>query len=197
MNPQSLPKPSSSATNKRTNAPAKPNNAPAKPAVAQKAAPPPVTAPSAPANVADAVPENSSLADLVKVLRSPDVGLRRRAAQGISSFDGNAKDAIPSLRAAIKDPDPEVRMWSALALVGNEVYDKVTIPILVDALGRDSVTIRQTACIALALIPCEGPDKAMVVPALTKVANRDPNEEVRRDALTALRVIAPETLKNE
>jgi len=202
-NPQPLPKPSSVATNKRTNAPAKPNNAPEKPSVTQKAAPPPVTAPSVPAtasaqtNVAETLPENSSLADLVKVLRSPDVTLRRRAAQSISSFEGNAKDAVPSLRAAIKDPDPEVRMWSALALVGNEVYDKVTIPILVDALGRDSMTIRQTACIALALIPCEGPDKAMVVPALTKVAYKDPSEEVRRDALTALRVIAPETIKNE
>jgi HEAT repeat protein len=147
--------------------------------------------------VPEALPENSSLADLVKVLRSTDVGLRRRGAQGISSFSGDGKDAVPALREALKDSDAEVRMWSALALVGNGVYDKVLIPILVEALQRDSVTIRQTACIALALIPCEGPDKTLVVPALTKVATKDPSEDVRRDALTALRVIAPEMIKNE
>jgi len=133
----------------------------------------------------------------VKVLQSPDVGLRRRAAQSISSFEGNAKDAIPALRDALKDSDAEVRMWSALALVGNGVYDRVLIPILVEALQRDSTTIRQTACIALALVPCEGPDKTLVVPALTKVANKDASEDVRRDALTALRVIAPEMIKSE
>jgi len=193
----------SAAANKKKSESAKTNSpAAAKPAVTQKSTPPPVT-PSAPTNpppqatAPEVIPANATLADLVTVLHSPDVSLRRRAAQSISSFEGSAKDAVPSLRAALKDSDPEVRMWSALALVGNEVYDKTTIPILVEALKRDSVTIRQTACIALALIPCEGSDKALVVPALTTVANRDPSEDVRRDALTALRVVSPESIKSE
>ncbi len=189
----------SSSANKKKPEPAK-TNAPAvtKPAVTPKpTSSAPASTPPAQTTTPEVIPANATLADLVTVLRSPDVGLRRRAAQGISSFEGSAKDAIPSLRAALNDSDAEVRMWSALALVGNEVYDKVTIPILVDALKRDSITIRQTACIALALIPCEGSDKTLVVPALTGVANRDPSEDVRRDALTALRVIAPESIKSE
>lgn len=205
-NTQSAAKAPPTNSNKRTNTTAKAKSS-SKPAAVEKAVakstPPPTPAavpppaPSVPTNAPEPRIENAALADLVTVLRSPDVALRRRAAQSISSFEGSAKDAIPALRAALNDTDAEVRMWSALALVGNSVYDKVTIPILVEALQHDNVVIRQSACISLALIPCEGADKAVVVPALTKVANKDSNDDVRRDALTALRMIAPETIKNE
>lgn len=207
-NTQSSVKQSAPAPNKKTNTTSKAKSPPpAKPSATEKEKPAPPAATSAPvvpppvqavpSNAPEVRIENATLADLVTVLRSPDVTLRRRAAQSISSFEGSAKDAIPALRAALNDSDAEVRMWSALALVGNGVYEKVTIPILVEALQHDNVVIRQSACISLALIPCEGADKALVVPALTKVANKDANDEVRRDALTALRVIAPETLKND
>lgn len=201
-------KPPPAAASQRTNAAARTNvasvtsvtnaTAPANPVAIEPVAPPPVVPPvTVQTNVPEVQPENPVLADLVKALSSPEVATRRRAAEGISSFEASAKDAVPALRAALKDSDADVRMWSALALVGNQTYDKAAIPILVEALRRESPTVRQAACISLALIPCDAADKVTVVPALTAVATKDNNEEVRKDALTALRIIAPETIRNE
>lgn len=207
----SAQKPKPGGSSKRTNAVAASNapkvtnaTAATKPAAAQPAAPTPPPVVAVPAVVpTNKVPEpaietdNPALAELLIGLRAADVAQRRRAAESISSFEGSAKDAVPALRVALKDADGDVRMWSALALVANQTYDKATIPILVQALRRDAAAVRQAACISLALVPCDEKDKASIVPALTTVAMRDQSEEVRKDAMMALRVVAPETIRGD
>jgi predicted component of type VI protein secretion system len=135
---------------------------------------------------------NASVADLVKELNSPEVAERRRVVTALHSMGGAAKSATPALRAALKDPDAEVRMWAALTLINNECYDKAAVPILVGALRHDNPVIRQVACLSLGLIPYEQSERDSVVPALAQAAGKDTDEEVRRAALSALNVIDPD-----
>jgi hypothetical protein len=139
-----------------------------------------------------AVNTNASVADLVKELNSPEVAERRRVVTALHSMGGAAKSATPALRAALKDPDAEVRMWAALTLINNECYDKAAVPILVGALRHDNPVIRQVACLSLGLIPYEQSERDSVVPALAQAAGKDTDEEVRKAALSALNVIDPD-----
>jgi predicted component of type VI protein secretion system len=136
--------------------------------------------------------ENQSLSDLKKTLKAADPAERRRAAAALHSLGAGAKDVVPDLRTALNDSDPEVRMWSALALINNKSYDKATIPILVQVLHHENATLRQVACLSLALIPYEDAEKGTVVPALVGTANKDDDDEVRKTAISALKIIAPE-----
>jgi HEAT repeat protein len=138
--------------------------------------------------------ENQGLPDLKNAIKAADPAERRRAAAALHSLGSGAKDAVPDLRTALNDSDPEVRMWSALALISNKSYDKATIPILVQVLHHENPTLRQVACLSLALIPYEDDEKGNVVPALVESANKDDDEEVRKSAISALKIIAPEVV---
>jgi HEAT repeat protein len=83
-------------------------------------------------------------------------------------------------------------MWAALSLVNNHVYEKATLPILIRALGHESSILRRVACLSLGLIPYEPAEKDVVVPTLAETAGRDPDEQVRQAARSALNIIAPE-----
>jgi HEAT repeat protein len=83
-------------------------------------------------------------------------------------------------------------MWSALALINNKSYDKATIPILVQVLRHENPTLRQVACLSLALIPYVDAEKETVLPALVETANKDADDEVRKTAISALKIIAPD-----
>ena len=176
--PSAKPTPAKKPASKSTSV-----NRRAKPVADQPAPPPP--------------PADPVLAAFLADIKSTDVVARRAAAQSISAIESGAKAAVPVLREALDDPDAEVRMWSALALVNNQTYDRATIPILVQVLKQENPALRQVACISLALMPHAEEDKAMVVPALQGLAAEDPRPEVRNDALTALKVIAPEAVKNK
>lgn len=153
----------------------------------QETLPPIMEAPVAPASE-----PASNLPDLLITLRSPDVAKRRYAAQEISTLGAGATNALLNLRIALlQDADPEVRLWLVAALVGNQTYDQATIPVLVESLKLENATLRQRACATLALIPCDDAGKAIVIPAL-KTATEDESEDVRKAALAALGVIAPE-----
>jgi predicted component of type VI protein secretion system len=146
----------------------------AKPA---KAANPKAVAPAAiAADVAAAEPRSNSLPELVKALQGNDPTERKRAALALHSLG----------------PEPEVRMWSALTLVGNKFYDKATIPIFIRVLQDDNPVLRQLSCLSLGLIPYEDSEKAAVVAALTETADKDLDNEVRNAAVSALNVIDPE-----
>ena len=147
----------------------------------------------APENASAAANTTLSVADLVKELNSPEVAERRRVVTALHSMGAAAKSATPALRAALKDPDTEVRMWAALTLINNECYDKAAVPILVGALRHDNPVIRQVACLSLGLIPYEQSERDSVVPALALAAGKDTDEEVRKAALSALNVIDPDT----
>jgi hypothetical protein len=136
--------------------------------------------------------ENQSLPDLKKALKAADPVERRSAAAELHKRGPSAKDAVPELRAALNDSDPDVRMWSALALINNKSYDKATIPVLVQVLHNENPTLRQVACLSLALIPYEDSEKATVLPTLIDAANKDEDDEVRKTAVSALKIIAPD-----
>jgi len=135
---------------------------------------------------------DQNLDDLVKALRSPDVAVRRHAASAIYNLGPAAKDALPVLPEVLTDADPDVRMWVALSLVHNNIYEKTTIPILVQTLHHENPTLRQVACLSLAMIPYSDADKEMVIPPLVETATKDANADVANDALTALKIIAPD-----
>lgn len=138
--------------------------------------------------------EIPSIPDLKKSLHSADAAERRRAAAALHSLGSGAKDAVPDLRGALNDSDAEVRMWSALALINNKSYDKAAIPILVQVLHHENSMLRQVSCLSLALIPYDDTERATVVAALTDTANKDDDDEVRKNAVSALKIIAPESL---
>jgi hypothetical protein len=139
-------------------------------------------------------PNQESVSQLAKALGSPDPAERRRAATALHSMGPNVQEATSELRQALKDSEPEVRIWAALTLVNQKTYDKETIPILVEVLQYGNATLRQVACLSLGLIPYEPSEKDTVVPALAEVAGKDDNDEVRKAALSALNIIAPEIL---
>ena len=74
----------------------------------------------------------------------------------------------------------------------NNVYDNRTVPILVRTLQHENPTLRQVACLSLAMIPFTDADKEAVIPALTQTATKDSNADVANDAMTALKIIAPD-----
>ena len=139
---------------------------------------------------ADAGPQ--SVSQLALALRDPDPAERRRAATALHSLGAQAKEAAPALHEALKDTDQDVRMWAALTLVNNELQDKATIPILIGVLQRENPVLRQVACLSLGLIPYEEYERDTVVPALTETASKDGDDEVRKAAVSALNIIAPD-----
>jgi predicted component of type VI protein secretion system len=131
---------------------------------------------------------------LVEALKSQEVAERQRAAAALHSLGAGAKEAIPALREALKDRDMDVQMWAALALVNNQEFDKSVVPVLVRALRNENPVLRQVACLSLGLIPYLESEKETVIPPLSEAADKDANDDVRKAALSALSIIAPETV---
>jgi predicted component of type VI protein secretion system len=152
--------------------------------------------PSAPVAIAEQKPESTTegVPQLIEALKSPAIAERQRAAAALHSLGAQGKEAIPALREALKDQDKDVQMWAALALVNNQEFDKSVVPVLVRALQNDNPVLRQVACLSLGLIPYLESEKETVIPALTEAADKDANDDVRKAALSALSIIAPETV---
>jgi hypothetical protein len=136
----------------------------------------------------------ATLPQLVEALKSQDGVERQRAAAALHSLGSGAKEAIPALREALKDRDQEVQMWAALALVNNQEFDKSVVPVLVRALRNENPVLRQVACLSLGLIPYLESEKETVIRPLSEAADKDGNDDVRKAALSALSIIAPETV---
>jgi len=154
-----------------------------------------VVEPSTPAQSADtAAAAGNDVAQWVSALKSDDPVERRRAATALHSLGPEAREAVPALRQALDDTDAQVRMWAAVTLVNDKCYDKATIPILLGVLREDNPVLRQVACLSLGLIPYEETEKETVVPILTETAGKDTSEDVRKAAVTALNIIAPDAL---
>lgn len=132
---------------------------------------------------------------LVEALKSQDISERQRAAAALHSLGAEAKEAIPALREALKDKDADVQMWAALTLVNNQEFDKKVVPVLVRVLQNENPVLRQVACLSLGLIPYSDSEKESVIPPLSDTANKDANDDVRKAALSALGIIAPETVR--
>jgi hypothetical protein len=200
-------------SNKSENAPTGTLEVAAKPLVANKAQPAvfrdekgsPESGDGVPNRIAvaaDAEQSSQSVAEqttesvpqLLEALKNQDVAERQKAAAALHSMGAKAKDAIPALREALKDQDQDVQIWAALALVNNQEFDKSVVPVLVRALQKDNPVLRQVACLSLGLIPYLESEKETVIPPLTQTADKDANEDVRKAALSALSIIAPESV---
>ena len=57
-----------------------------------------------------------ALAVLIAALRSPELLVRRRAAEALGGRGARAKDALSALQAAVQDAEPEVRASAVEAL---------------------------------------------------------------------------------
>jgi hypothetical protein len=88
-------------------------------------------------------------------------------------------------------------MWVALALVHNNVFDKAGVPILIHTLHNENPTLRQVACLSLAMIPYTETEKEPVVAALVDTASKDESVDVSNDALTVLKILAPELVPSK
>jgi HEAT repeat protein len=164
-------------------------------AVATKAAPVLATnLAAAPAKAAGTPPHDPNLDNLIKGLKSPDTAARRHAASAIYNLGPAAKPILPSLPGSLADADPEVRMWVALALAHNNVFEKASIPILIQTLHNETPTLRQVACLSLAMVPFTEAEKEPVIAALVETATKDQNPDVSNDAMTALKIIAPDLM---
>jgi HEAT repeat protein len=135
---------------------------------------------------------NPNIARLITGLKDADVEERRRAARALQSLGAEAEEATAALTEALKDSDEEVQMLAAFTLVNNKSYDKRTIPILIRSLRHENATLRQVACLSLAIIPYESAEKEAVIPALAAATANDDSEEVRKAAYSALTIIAPD-----
>lgn len=135
---------------------------------------------------------NQDVTQLIALLKSSDAADRRRSVMSLHALGGGAQEAVPALRVALQDDDADVRMWAAVTLVNNKSYDKATIPILLGVLRHDNPVLRQVACLSLGLIPYEPAEKDAVVPLLKDCATKDPDEDVRKAAASALGVLAPQ-----
>lgn len=143
-----------------------------------------------PQNSAAETQGNERVAALIQSLKSSDVQERRRAVTALNAMRSGALPAVPALREALNDSDSEVRIWAAMSLISNRVYDRATVPILIQVLHHENPTLRQVACLSLALIPYEEAEKEPVIAALTECMSNDANAEVRNAALSALKTVA-------
>jgi HEAT repeat protein len=54
---------------------------------------------------------------LVEALNDPEIDVRRAAAEALGSFGGEAAPALPALRRATADKDPDVAREAGIAIV--------------------------------------------------------------------------------
>ena len=122
----------------------------------------------------------ASFAPLVKALASTGAVGRRNAAWALGALDDQR--AVPSLVAALKDPEPAVREQTAWAL--GAIDDARAVQPLIGALRDDTPAVRRQAAWALGAI-----DDAAAVDALVN-ALKDSNARVREQAAWAIGAIA-------
>jgi HEAT repeat protein len=118
-----------------------------------------------------------------------DAGLRSAAAFSLGSLEADARPAMPSLKQAVKDPDPDVRLYAAQTLwaLDHKTIDQV-LPVFREALTSSNVRHQTTAVEVLARI---GPEARSTVPLLRELLKSD-EAELRALAAFALASIGPD-----
>jgi len=158
--------------------------------VAQSA--PPVPAPSGPPTGPTPSPAVASVETLQAALKDKDPEVRLGAALALRGLGQEAKAALPALTAALKDESQQVRVWAALALTKIAPNDPAVVPGLIEALKDKQPTARHAAALSLGLIGIDQPAAKQAGPALAEVAKSDPEEEIRKAAGAALKLIDPD-----
>jgi HEAT repeat protein len=114
--------------------------------------------------------------------------IRVRAAEVLGRIGIEAKEAAPSLRAALKDDDELVRVHAAFALHQVVGRNDVTVPVLVVGLKATNRHVRRHAADALGELGSSA--KTAVAPLID--ALKDDDTSVRESVVKALRAIGPD-----
>jgi HEAT repeat protein len=133
---------------------------------------------------ADPTPEQ--LAKARRDLTSTDVAVRRETIKHLIHSDLSAH-LFPEMRAALKDPDDEVRATAATAIGNLGAKAEDAVPALIAQLEKDKFKeARETAARALGRIGKAAPKNRSAVKPLKKAAVEDPDPVTRTVALGAL-----------
>jgi HEAT repeat protein len=123
--------------------------------------------------------------DWVAALKSSDPLERRLAAHALAEIGPAAREAVPALTMALRDPENFVRMWAAAALARLEPENPDAIPVLV-AGTRDGIHfVRSLAAWHLGRLGPGHPTIEAAIPELRELLN-DNDPSVRAEALVAL-----------
>jgi HEAT repeat protein/S1-C subfamily serine protease len=122
------------------------------------------------------------VAELAKMLGSPDAKVRARAAEAMAQMGPNAQLAVPDLVKLLKDPDPLCRTMAQKALEKIGAPAKSALPDLIAGLKDPSLIVKAYAAEALGKL---GPDARSAGPALLE-AVKDADVQVRRHAAGSL-----------
>ncbi len=128
--------------------------------------------------------------ELIRALEESDYKhQRRRAAQLLG--DRGAREALPSLLKALKDPEEVVQIGVAEALA--QIGDKSVLEELVANMTDSNPRVRKYSAYVLGRVGTK--DNQAVVAALEKAAN-DEDKNVRIDVVYALYELGPPSSKN-
>jgi hypothetical protein len=140
--------------------------------------------------------QGKPLRDWTNNLKSNDVSVRRKAAEGLVDVPSQeGQYAMGALFRAVKDDDNQTRVYAATALarLTREVpipapVGTMVSPPLIEVLNDPDPKLRRAGATALGRF---GPSVGSAVPALTELAKNDKDEEVRKAAAGALEKIQP------
>jgi RNA polymerase sigma factor (sigma-70 family) len=124
---------------------------------------------------------------LVDELKKGEKNSRRFVLYALPGFYGGAKAAVPAVREALKDVDPDVRNWAITALLS--IDDGTSVTALADLMKDNDVSVRFHALEALSQF---GPKAKAATPKLLEAVVKDAAPRCRRQALAALKFVKPD-----
>jgi HEAT repeat protein len=121
----------------------------------------------------------------VAALKSSDPLERRLAAHALAEIGGTAREAVPALTEALRDPVSFVRVWAAAALARVQPENAYAIPALLAGMRDGAYFVRSLAVWHLGRLGPHHPGIEAVMPELRELLNDD-DPSVHAEALVAL-----------
>jgi HEAT repeat protein len=123
--------------------------------------------------------------DWVAALKSSGSLERRLAAHALAEIGPAAREAVPALIEAVRDPESFVRVWAAAALARVQPENPDAIPALVAGTHDGISFVRSLAAWHLGRLGRGHPGIESMAPELRELLN-DSDPSVRAEALAAL-----------
>jgi HEAT repeat protein len=137
------------------------------------------------------------VAALTEALDVEDAITREKAARTLGCLREEAREAVPALRAVLRDKDLNVRLAAAKALWNVSNDAEIVAPVLVDLLEKHGAagagateSRRRNLQNVIEALQRVGPPAEVAVPALMKLTT-DANRLIRESALRAVKTIVP------
>ncbi len=131
-------------------------------------------------------PEKKNIAELVKGLKDETASVREESVKKLEKMGPDAYGALGVLVELFKDPNMAVRNSASVAVAR---IGPRAVPVLCESLGNADDEVRASAAYALAVM---GPSANRAVPLLIKTLEKDRNESVRGNVISALGAIGDE-----